>query len=300
MIMSNKVNFIFRGSPTLPAGSFLAKPYYVRYAQVWTIVHFKLLAKMSKSKLGSESFCLKSFIQFKIKTVNMSSSSLSPDGANTATLVVTGQSPSAKPTPDPYPPLQVRVGPRLQGLYVTELGGTPPVLRDRLHYAVVTVLAQVLMLHLHRLSFHYVPDLASPGMVTILLESSSTTWFVCVVCYVWRTADGPARCSSCFAHINIDLYSHGGPSGRCPGQLSDGNGRIPQPSDSSPNSLSRFIFPKWLHDIYVLRSFSTMLCVVCCEVLTRLIDIYSLITFGLCNITSGSRQVKWCLHHKSL
>ena len=80
----------------------------------------------------------------------------------------------------------------------------------------------------------------------------------------------------------------------------DRQGRIPQPSDSSPNSLSRFIFPKWLHDIYVLHSLSTMLCVVCCEVLTRLIDIYSLITFGLCIITSGSRQVKWCLHHNSL
>ena len=128
MIMSNKVNFIFRGSPILPAGSSLCKSLFS--AWTWHSVHFKLLAKLSKYKLSQN--CIKTSL-FKLsksnnlsKNVMSSSSVLSLGRANTATLAVTRKSLDSKPGSDPSPSLQTWVGDGLQGLYVTMLGGMPP------------------------------------------------------------------------------------------------------------------------------------------------------------------------------
>ena len=263
MIMSNKVNFIFRGSPILPAGSSPCKSLFS--AWTWHSVHFKLLAKLSKNELSQS--CIKisllkmSKIQQISKNVMSSSSVLSPGSTNSATLVVTRKSPESKPSPDPSPTLQTWVGDWLQGLYATMLGGTPPVHGGSLHSALFPNV--LMLLHLSQ-ALHSAIRSHSPDLVPLL--GSGAAGFVYVVCcYVRWTADSPGWSSSCFPNLNTHVKLHSRSSGRCADNVSDGCRVSRQPSDPSFNLLSLLSLTiEGLHDLlsHVLR------CDVgCCEAL---------------------------------
>ena len=138
----------FRGSPILPAGTVLAKPFHVRFAGDRSTVHFKMLAKMSKSETSqsrSQAFIQKETSILSSSTVRrcFSVTALSSDCTDTATLAVTREPPRAKSSSDLNPSLQDEVGAGLSRLYDPGLGGTPLMLRICLNVHILFALLLV-------------------------------------------------------------------------------------------------------------------------------------------------------------